>query len=47
MLCLLCLPGIVAIGIALDRRRSAIRYPLLVQAVALAAWFGEPAPAVA
>jgi hypothetical protein len=32
---MLCLPGIVAIGIARDRRRSAIRYPLLAQSAAL------------
>jgi hypothetical protein len=34
---MLCLPGIVAIGIARDRRRSSIRYPLLAQAAALVA----------
>ena len=37
---MLCLPGIVAIGIALDRRRSAIRVPLVAQAVAIVAMLG-------
>ena len=34
---MLCLPGVLAIGIALDRRRTALRVPLVAQAVALVA----------
>lgn len=34
---MLCLPGVIAIGIARDRRRSALRQPLVAQAAALAA----------
>jgi hypothetical protein len=37
---MLCLPGILAIGIALDRRRSALRSPLMAQAVAIVAMLG-------
>ena len=34
---MLCLPGVLAIGIALDRRRSALGVPLVAQAAALVA----------
>lgn len=37
---MLCLPGILAIGIAVDRRRSAIRSPMVAQAVAIVAMLG-------
>ena len=37
---MLCLPGVVALGIARDRRRSAIRQPMVAQAAALAAMLG-------
>ncbi len=37
---MLCLPGVLAIGIALDRRRSSLRAPLLAQAAALVAMLG-------
>lgn len=37
---MLCLPGVVALGIARDRRRSAIRQPMLAQAAALMAMLG-------
>jgi len=37
---MLCLPGVLAIGIAIDRRRSAIRSPLVAQAVAIVAMLG-------
>ena len=37
---MLCLPGVVALGIARDRRRSAIRQPMVAQAVALVAMAG-------
>jgi len=37
---MLCLPGVVALGIALDRRRSAIRQPMVAQAAALVAMLG-------
>jgi len=37
---MICLPGILALGIALDRRWSALRRPLLAQAVALVAMIG-------
>ena len=37
---MLCLPGVVALGIARDRRRSAIRQPMLAQAAALVAMLG-------
>ncbi len=34
---MMCLPGVLAIGIAVDRRRTAIRSPLIAQGVALVA----------
>ena len=34
---MLCLPGVLAIGIALDRRRSSLRAPLVAQAASLVA----------
>ncbi len=37
---MLCLPGVVALGIARDRRRSAIRQPMVAQAAALAGMVG-------
>lgn len=37
---MLCLPGVVALGIARDRRRSAIRQPMVAQAAALVAMLG-------
>ena len=37
---MLCLPGVVALGIARARRRSAIRQPMVAQAAALAAMLG-------
>jgi len=37
---MLCLPGVLAIGIALDRRRSSLRAPLVAQAAALVAMLG-------
>jgi hypothetical protein len=37
---MLCLPGVVALGIARDRRRSAIRQPMVSQAAALVAMLG-------
>lgn len=37
---MLCLPGVLAIGIALDRRRSSLRVPLVAQAAALVCMVG-------
>jgi hypothetical protein len=37
---MLCLPGIVALGIAMDRRRSSIRAPMIAQAAAIVAMLG-------
>lgn len=37
---MLCLPGVIAIGMALDRRRTSIRQPLVSQAAALALMLG-------
>jgi hypothetical protein len=37
---MLCLPGVLAIGIALDRRRSSLAAPLIAQAAALVAMLG-------
>ncbi len=37
---MLCLPGVIAIGIALDRRRSSLRQPLIAQCAALALMLG-------
>ena len=37
---MLCLPGVLAIGIALDQRRSSLRTPLVAQAAALVAMLG-------
>ncbi len=54
---MLCLPGVVALGIARDRRRSSIRQPMVAQAAALVAMLAAlairsadltgPAPSVA